>query len=253
MTSPQLIAWDIHGDAAYPLTTAPVARQWMDETAQRFAYRCLPLVIANQAGWMIRCPFGFTAKWNGNVDQKAIRLWYHERKKDARVSSHFGYGVLTFSVPYLFETPAGVNLWVKGPTNVIKDAIQPLEGVVESDWTEASFTMNWKFTRKDTAVRFEKGDPFCMIVPVKRGLAESLDPQVQPLAANPERLDRYQRWKSSRTAFNERLASNDAAAVKQGWQRNYMQGKDVDGNPHADHQTRLTLQQFRHVQDDPND
>ncbi len=91
MTSQQLIAWDINGDAAYPLEVAPLNRKWMDETNQRFAYRCLPLVIANQCGWMIHCPFGFTAKWNGNADQKAIRFWYHQRKKDARVSSHFGF------------------------------------------------------------------------------------------------------------------------------------------------------------------
>lgn len=252
MTSQPLIAWDVNGDAAYPLRPAPLTRGWMDNTSQRFAYRCLPLVIANQSGWTIHCPFGFTAKWNGNPDLKAIRFWFHERKKDQRVSSHFGYGILTFSVPYLFETPPGMNLWVKGPSNMLKDGIQPLEGVIESDWIESSFTMNWKFTRKDTAVRFEKGDPFCMIMPVPRGLVESFDPRIEKLDSNPERKDRYERWKTSRTAFNDGIAKNDPKILKQGWQRNYMQGKDIDGKAYPDHQTKLTLKPFRPVDSDEN-
>ena len=48
------------------------------------------------------------------------------------MKSHFGEAVLTFSLPYLFRTPRGVNLWVKGPSNWIKDGIQPLEGIVET-------------------------------------------------------------------------------------------------------------------------
>lgn len=246
---PPIIAWDIYGKSDFRIETAPVAREWMDQTDQRFAYRCLPLVIANQSGWMIHCPFGFTARWNGQDSRKGIRLWYHSRKKDDRVSSHFGNGVLTFAVPFLFQTPPGINLWVKGPTNIFKDAIQPLEGVVETDWTESSFTMNWKFTRADTAVRFEKGDPFCMIVPLQRGLAESLEPSQRPLSADPDRQETYQRWKESRRRFNEGLAANDPEYAKQGWQRHYMQGRDLDGNVHGEHQTRLALKPFRAVPD----
>jgi len=45
------------------------------------------------------------------------------------------------------RTPAGVNLWVKGPANMVKNGVQALEGMVETDWTAASLTMNWKLTR----------------------------------------------------------------------------------------------------------
>lgn len=45
-------AYRVH-PAGLPLTPAPIDRDWMDATPDRFAYRCLPLVIANQAGWVI--------------------------------------------------------------------------------------------------------------------------------------------------------------------------------------------------------
>ena len=40
-------------------------RDWMDATPGRFAYRCLPLTIANQTGLWIMNPVGFTANWRG--------------------------------------------------------------------------------------------------------------------------------------------------------------------------------------------
>ncbi|PHR54365.1 MAG: hypothetical protein COA43_16645, partial [Robiginitomaculum sp.] len=40
-------------------------RKWMDETGERFAYRCLPLTMANSTGWDILCPFDIEIAWNG--------------------------------------------------------------------------------------------------------------------------------------------------------------------------------------------
>ena len=42
-------------------------RTWMNNTPQRYAYRCLPLTIVNQTGWWIKNPVGFTATWRGGT------------------------------------------------------------------------------------------------------------------------------------------------------------------------------------------
>ena len=70
---------------------------------------------------------------------------------------------------------------VKGPANHIKDGIQPLEGIVETDWLMSTFTMNWKLTRICEWVSFKKDEPFCMLVPLPRGLPESLIPKRVPI------------------------------------------------------------------------
>lgn len=54
------------------LRPAPHERPWMDATDQRFAYRCLPLNIANAHGREILCPSGFVAVWNGGTGKDAI-------------------------------------------------------------------------------------------------------------------------------------------------------------------------------------
>ena len=40
-------------------------REWMDNTSQSYAYRCLPLNIANAHGWSFHLPFEVQAYWNG--------------------------------------------------------------------------------------------------------------------------------------------------------------------------------------------
>lgn len=265
----RLYAYELHQADDMRLTAAPLDRTWMDAAPQRAPYRCLPLVIANQAGWFVPCPAAFTAFWDGGLGKENLQISFDPLAEpttlsnlfapivvsadqtnptiqgDMRITSHFGNGVITFSIPYLFRTPPGINLWVKGPSNYFKDGVQPLEGVVETDWLSATFTMNWKVTRPHHPVRFSRGEPICMIVPVPRGLAEQLEPVYVPLDENPEIARDYREWEKSRSTFNADLARFQPDAVKRGWQRDYMQGRSIRGQEAEQHQTRLHLREFR--------
>jgi hypothetical protein len=156
----------------------------------------------------------------------------------------FGHGVVTFNLPYLFRTPEGINLWVKGPSNAIKHGAQALEGVVETDWTAASFTMNWKLTRAAELVRFERGEPICMIVPVPRSIITDLQPVRCPLACNPGLKADYDRWSFDRDDFHRRKAEGDVEALSRGWQKDYFQGRDPGRERFQEHQTRLAVRPF---------
>ena len=57
----KLICHPLSGDAP-PIRPASQKRQWMDDTPEAFAYRCLPLVVANQHGWEVVAPHGLTAR-----------------------------------------------------------------------------------------------------------------------------------------------------------------------------------------------
>ena len=143
-------------------------RAWMDRFAERHPYRCLPLTMANTTGWEILCPMAFTAEWNGGVMQDDIKLIPDRPHPDFHnfVKSHFSHGVMTFHPGYLFRTPPGWSMIAQGPPNHVKDGVQPLAGLVETEWLPFPFTMNWMFTRPGQ-VRFEKGEPFCFIQPIE--------------------------------------------------------------------------------------
>src|SRR3954462_13487746 len=102
-----LIAHDLYPDLDPPIEPAPIPRPWMDSAHQRHPYRCLPLVIANQCGWGLRNPTGFSAYWYGGAAKEDVELRFD--KPENRIVRHFGSGVTMFTIPFLFRTPPGVN------------------------------------------------------------------------------------------------------------------------------------------------
>ncbi len=144
-------------------------RDWMDSTPSRFAYRCLPLTIANQTGLWVKNPVGFTATWQGSEQPHSIDFQFDESAPiwEKWVSNEFGAGIITWNTPFLFRTkPAGSRLLVSGPANSFKDNAHPLTAIIESDWMTMSFTMNWKIMRPGNPVRFEVGEPLFQAIPV---------------------------------------------------------------------------------------
>ena len=221
-------------------------RHWMDDSPESFAYRCLPLGIAASNGWELLSPCGFEAVWGGSKDVDSVRITV-----DAGVPENlqpvaiFGQGVLTFHVEALFRTDPGWNLWVAGPPNDAKDGIAPLSGLIETDWSPYSFTMNWRFTRADHPVRFEKDEPFAFIMPMQRNQIAGIKPVFLPVDDDPELRRQYDKWSKSRDAFNAWVKQNPPVKPADKWQKLYYRGVDAEGCPRIeDHTTKFRAPEF---------
>ena len=237
-----LLARALHPAAAPRIVPAPADRVWITATDQHFVRRCLPLTAANQGGWWVLNPTPFQVTWMGHNSADGVVI-ESPGPTPPMAMSHFGYGIVTFSIPYLFRTPRGYDLLVRGPANLPKDGIHPLEGIIETDWAAATFTMNWKITRPFDPINFVVDEPVCMILPQRRGELEEFEPEILPLDDDSELAVRHQTWSASRRDFLENLpqAAQGAAA----WQKHYFRGLDVDGTAHIDdHRTRRGLRPF---------
>ena len=226
---PWLKAYEVASTAGWSIEPASPKREWMDETFRRIAYRCLPLIAANQAGWVIRSPAAFTAVWSGKADNRGVRLMFdagYEQYAGIAIS-HFGAGVLTFVLPWLFRTSRGYGLAVRGPTNEPKENAIALDAIVETDWSPYTFTMNWKLLRGEVPVRFEKGDAVCLVQPFALDLLEQFECSFEPLAAAPREL------REGFDAFVNRRSANNAVAPQGQYeaQRDYFAGRYPDGSP----------------------
>lgn len=214
----------------------------MDRTRDQYAYRCLPLAIANQHGWEVLADGTHEAIWNGGDGREDLDVSSSPAASPA--VSHFGHGILTFHINCILRTEPGVNLWVCGPVNRPKDGIAPLTGVIESDWMPYSFTMNWQFTRADCRVRFEEGEPICCFFPIPRGFVEDIEPEIHALDSDPATRDALQAWSADRANLNSQIEKNLAVARERGWQKNYFQGRWPDGQRFEHHQTKLHVRPF---------
>lgn len=221
-------------------------REWMEASPEQFAYRCLPLAIANAHGWEVLSPCGFAARWNGGMGVEDVEV-----RVDPGATPHqmpvslFGQATLTFHVEGLIRTSPGWNLWVGGSPNSAKDGIAPLGAVIETDWSPYTFTMNWRFTRANEWVRFEEDEPFCFFFPIQRGVLDGVTPAIRPLSEALELADAFARWSLSRNAFQEHVRQTNPTAPADKWQKLYYRGVEPDGAPGAeDHQSKLRLAAF---------
>ena len=243
-------------DNAPQITPAPVSRAWMSEmseTRNGWPNRCLPMLIANQSGWVLRNRCAFTATWVGQQDDVDVRIVPDQRDTAQFLPlGHFGNGILTWHLPMLFRTPAGYNLLVRGPANYPKDAVSPLEGIVETDWASSSFSMSWKLTRKLMPVRFEVDEPICMIVPQRRAELEEFAPELRRIESDEDLQCKHEFFLRSRDAAKQ---IEQIARVARGeevqWQGDYTRGRHADGEAGTpDHQTRRRLRSFVQPQDE---
>jgi hypothetical protein len=221
-----------------PVIPAPVKREWMNDTTDHFATRCLPMMIANQAGWVILNTHSVVVQWNGGPRGADMTVEYSDPPKDPPVVSCFGHGIVTWRIPILFRTPPEFDLWVRGPVNAPKLDAYALEGIVETSWSVSTFTMNWQILRPNTSVQFDKGEPICMIIPHRKIDIEQFDPVIAPIVSNPELMLRYQHWAVNRRGFVQERGPNK-------WQQDYIRGRisGVDAPPA--HRTRLDVKPFR--------
>ncbi len=225
------------------LRPAPAGRAWMDALPEAYAYRCLPLTMANAHGWEICSPVAFEAVWNGGPAKTDIQISTEDQ--GLMPTTHFGSGILTFHVGYLFRTDPGISLIAQGPVNRPKDAIQALTGMIETDWSTYTFTMNWMFTRANTPICFERDEPFCHIFPTDPSVMEGVEPVVEPFENDAETKERHSAWSKSRNTFNADLLNPESRARSQKWQKDYYRGYQPDGEKGGEHhRTKLRLKPF---------
>ena len=179
----------------WQLRPSPARRHWMDELPH--AYKCLPMVLANQWGWQILCPTDVVATWDGTTGLGGLQIEVAPQYLPA-IKSQFGTGIVTFSPPWLFRTPSGWDLYLKGPSNRWKPNCVPLEGVIETWWLNYTFTLNWKLVQPGTVV-FARGESLGQLVPVPHLTFQDAQATEAPIGLlEPNAAEELLKWQERR-------------------------------------------------------
>jgi hypothetical protein len=241
----RVMAADRDDGLGYGWGWAPLKRPWMDATAETYAYRCLPLTMANQLGIWITNPAGFACMWTGDDALGAIDFMWDEGTGEFHdlVSNHFGHGIITWTMPFLIRTrPAQSRLLVTGPLNQPVPNLTPLAGLIESDWACMTFTMNWRIDLAMVPVRFPAGAPIAQMIPLVRNVAKDMESaKVRKLTIedDPDVASKYRAWSDSRSVFHQ--AQRAGKVGPESWQKEYFVGKHDHGEsgPHEGHSTKI--------------
>jgi hypothetical protein len=161
----ELTAYGLGSSDAWSIVQAPSVRNWMDQTRDRFSYRCLPLRQANELGFWILAPTNIYLEWNGLDGNEALTVTLDDPSYKNHIKSHFGSGIVSFNIPWLFKTNVtGLGLRVGGATNLPPPlGLYPLDGLVETWEQNSTFTMNWKVLVAGQKLIIKAGYPICAL------------------------------------------------------------------------------------------
>ena len=226
------------------IRTATIKRDWMDAIPQQYVYRCIPLLAANTMGWELLNPVTSHVTWAGGDLTNTLQIT-HEAHSRFAAGSHFGTGIVTWYVPFLFRTSPDLGLIVTGPANHEHSHAVPLDAFIRTDWLPFPFTMNWRMTATNTPVTFKAGEPIARILPFPIAMLEETTLEITDLETDPGFLAEVNAFGQARQQNVAKQQADARRAQQTGeqltgdgvWNAQYVRAKGTTSGGFAPHQT----------------
>ena len=166
-----------------------IKRDWMDDTYNKHAYRCLPVSTANVNGWELILQKEVRVIWEGgnsipkilNEDSDGVHV-EHENRIIADCNK---VGMVDFRLAWAFQTDPGYETWIMGSPNYFVDGAAPLSAIIPSSWWPDEVQFNWKITKENQEIVFPEGMPFAFFFIYKNEL-EQTSISIKNLWEDPE-------------------------------------------------------------------
>lgn len=224
-------------DILYESLKGNIKRDWF----VKHAYFCLPLVMGNQHGFILKSFYNFTVEWNGGDAPKDVIVTHEDEELHNQwiglqsVKSHFGMGTMTVQTTFTLRTPDGINLMTINPPNHYIDGLHHMTGVIESDNLRRDFTFNLKVTRPNYKIKVKKGDILGCVIPYPRHFIDNFEIKNASDVLSEEQVKQERECAGSHGEERSEIDKDK----KYGNGRRYHNGEDVYGNKYEDHQTSL--------------
>lgn len=207
----------------------------------KHAYFCLPLVIGNQHGFILKSIHDIEVTWNGGETPSDVIINYldkdyHDKNAGLQsIRSHFGMGTITIQNTFSLRTPDGINLMTINPPNLYIDGLYHMTAIIETDNLRRDFTFNLRLTRPNHTVIIKKGDIIGCVIPYPRHFIDDFQ------IINADKILSEEEMETERKcAMDFGKERNEVDKDKKyGNGRRYFNGEDAYGTKFEDHQTSL--------------
>lgn len=176
-------------------------RDWMDNTYNKHAYKCLPMSAANVNGWEMVLQQDVVVQWDG--DNRPPRVLEGEFLNGRPVVIPSIIGIISFATGWAINTEEGYDTWITGSPNYFVDGAVPLSATIPSSWWPDEFNMNWKITKIGEPVIFKAGMPFMFFNIYKNDLLSSVEIEVENLWDKPELMNQRQSYGDAKMKKNQ--------------------------------------------------
>lgn len=195
-------------------------RDWMDDTYNKHAYKCLPLSAANVNGWELILQQDVVVQLDH--EQAVPRVLQGEFLNGRPIVVPSIVGIISFTTGWAINTEEGYDTWVTGSPNYFVDGAVPLTATIPSFWWPDEFNMNWKITKIGEPVIFKEGTPFMFFNIYPNKLLPSVDIEIENLWDKPDLMERRQSYGNAKM---EKVKNEPWT-----WMNGIRSGLDENGN-----------------------
>jgi hypothetical protein len=149
-----------HPDYETDFFTLTVNRDWMDESIDKHAYKCLPVTLANCLGWSFSLPEDISFILHSSTGHVEI-LSGHKYSSVDRTN-----GTISFISGITIRSEKPQSLLIMPVPNQFIDGVSPFTSVVNTSVLKAPIPSAWKITRYDQAITIKSGTPITAIIPI---------------------------------------------------------------------------------------
>ncbi len=208
----------------FKIVPLAMKRNWMTDSKYKFAYKCLPLNIANQYGFAVLSPADFTVDYWGGDDGNAVDVMVHSDDPQIKenIVSYLGEKTVTIHLDFCLQTPEGYSTYIRGIANETKDGIKYLDAIVETDWLPYTFSYSFVVTSPGI-YEFKKNEPLFMFFPIERNTVENFTLRNQSIKTNDDFYKDFSEYANSRNKLT--FDVKDGKVEGPHFQRFYQEGR----------------------------
>ena len=211
----------------FPLTAR---RDWMDETAEKHAYRCFPVTLTNQLGWGISFPEDITFMWDGVTSTYPDNVKILQGQKYC--STVRGNASIQFHTGLTFQTDKNYSLLSMPVPNKFIDGVSPYTTIISSSFFEGELPIVWRITKPFVPITIKAGEPIISVMPISLSEIQNTNLKIRHI----KEMKKIPRLKPPTEDGAKEAAKK--TAENGGWTDYYRDGIDYMGNVLGDHEVK---------------
>lgn len=202
-------------------------RPWMDESIEKHAYMCFPMVVTNRLGWGISFPEDIVFIWDGIDDTTPDHVKIIKGEQYA--SSKRCNATISFETGLTFRTDPETTMLTMPVPNQFIPGTQCFTTLISTSFYMPELPIAWKITEANKEITIPAGTPVAAVLPISLTALESeYEMQIDPTPAD-------------HTYWEELAKYGEVAESKNGvgdWSKMYREAVNYKGEPVGAHETK---------------
>lgn len=150
-----------------------IKREWMEQTANKHAYQCMPVSLTNTMGWGVSFPKEISFIWDGISDTTPDHV------KVLKGSEYCNLGranaTISFSTYLTFKTEKNVTMLIFPVPNEFNENVQCFTTLISTSFYKSSLPIAWKILKPNVQITIPANQPIAAIMPVSLKKLENFE------------------------------------------------------------------------------